>query len=98
MHVEFKAGNPSLPEKVLYFFRQLGLIKIRQVRQSLELLQSKWWPHLHALNSSTIAGQSGDVVVLASDGEGGAAFRASRGCYYASLSMAGPVHRVDSRK
>ena len=82
---EFQARNPVAPEKVVNFLEQLLVSQIWKVRKSLELQFASRGPHLHALNSSSIAGQSSDVIGLLVDGEGCGRLEAGEGCHHVGL-------------
>ena len=67
---EFNTRNPLVAKKIVNFLSQFDVSKIRKVRESLKLLLSDGWPHLHAVNSSSIACDGSNVSVgLASDWE-----------------------------
>ena len=63
LQLKFNTRNPLVAEKVVNFFGQFNVSKVRKIRESLKLLLSNWWPHLHAANSSSVACDGSNVVV-----------------------------------
>ncbi len=93
LQLEFQARNPSTAKKVVNFLEQTLGGEWWKVRESLKLLQPSWRPHLHALNSSTIAGVRSDVSVgLPGNWESRVRLETGEGCHHAGLGGAGPVH------
>ncbi|OIE61448.1 hypothetical protein A7L73_18960 [Acinetobacter baumannii] len=98
LSLKFQARNPARPEQVVDFLRQLCGSQGRKVGQRLELLQPDRWPHLHALHSSTVAGERGDVIALAGDREGRGRLEAGERSHHGSLNRAGALDGGDSSR